>query len=55
MSAIVAIVARLTRDSSRGRVSMVYPLVVNNLVTKAMNLAASLGEKLVSAEVVKEV
>jgi type II secretory pathway predicted ATPase ExeA len=50
-----AIVARLTRDSSRGRVSMVYPLVVNNLVTKAMNLAASLGEKLVSAEVVKEV
>lgn len=50
-----AIVARLTRDSARGRISMVYPLVVNNLVTKAMNLAASLGEKLVTAEVVKEV
>ena len=50
-----AIVARLTRDSARGRVSMVYPLVVNNLVTKAMNLAASIGEKLVTAEVVKEV
>lgn len=50
-----AIVDRLTRDSARGRVSMVYPLVVNNLVTKAMNLAASIGEKLVSAEVVKEV
>ncbi|MBZ0250885.1 MAG: AAA family ATPase [Burkholderiales bacterium] len=50
-----AIVARLTRDSARGRVSMVYPLVVNNLVTRAMNLAASIGERLVSAEVVKEV
>jgi type II secretory pathway predicted ATPase ExeA len=53
--AFEAIVARLTRDSARGRVSMVYPLVVNNLVTKAMNLAASLGERLVTAEVVKEV
>lgn len=50
-----AIILRLTRDSARGRVSMVYPLVVNNLVTKAMNLAASIGEPLVTAEVVKEV
>ena len=50
-----AVVARLTRDSARGRVSMVYPLVVNNLVTRAMNLAANLGEKLVTAEVIKEV
>lgn len=50
-----AVVGKLTRDSARGRVSMVYPLVVNNLVTKAMNLAATLGEKLVSAEVIKEI
>lgn len=54
-NAFDAIVARLTRDSSRGRESMVYPLVVNNVVTKAMNLAASMGEQRVSADVVKEV
>jgi type II secretory pathway predicted ATPase ExeA len=50
-----AIVHRLTRDSSRGKISMVYPLVVNNMTTKAMNLAATMGEAKVSAEVVKEV
>lgn len=50
-----AIVARLTRDSSRGKISMVYPLVVNNVVTKAMNLAASMGEGKVSADVIREV
>jgi type II secretory pathway predicted ATPase ExeA len=53
--AFEAIVARLTRDSSRGKVSMVYPLVVNNITTKAMNLAASMGESRISADVVKEV
>jgi type II secretory pathway predicted ATPase ExeA len=53
--AFAAIVARLTRDSARGKVSMVYPLVVNNMVTRAMNLAASMGEARISAEVVKEV
>ena len=53
--AFQAIVMRLTRDSSRGKVSMVYPLVVNNLATKAMNLAAKLGEARISAEVIKEV
>jgi type II secretory pathway predicted ATPase ExeA len=53
--AFEAIVARLTRDSSRGKVSMVYPLVVNNITTKAMNLAASMGEARISADVVKEV
>jgi type II secretory pathway predicted ATPase ExeA len=53
--AFEAIVSRLTRDSSRGKVSMVYPLVVNNITTKAMNLAASMGEQKISAEVVREV
>jgi type II secretory pathway predicted ATPase ExeA len=34
---------------------MVYPLVVNNLVARAMNLAASMAEPRVSADVVKEI
>lgn len=33
----------------------VYPLIVNNLVTKSMNLAAEIGAGKVSAEVVKEI
>ncbi len=36
-------------------VSMLYPLVVNNAVTKALNLAAEIGAPKVSAEIVKEV
>ncbi len=51
-----AIIARLTTaDSRRGRVSMVYPLVVNNVVSKAMNLAANMSEAKVSADVIREV
>jgi type II secretory pathway predicted ATPase ExeA len=53
--AFTTIVQRLTHDSPRGKVSMVYPLVVNNLVTKALNLAANMGEPRISAEVVKEI
>lgn len=52
-----AIRTRLT-FRSRGTdstVSMHYPLVVNNLVTKALNLAAQTGEKRVSADVIREV
>lgn len=30
-----------------------YPLIVNNLVTKAMNLAAEIGEEKISAEVIQ--
>jgi type II secretory pathway predicted ATPase ExeA len=33
---------------------MVYPLVVNNLVTSALNLAAEIGADKVSADVIKE-
>jgi type II secretory pathway predicted ATPase ExeA len=53
-----AIRARLTRQR-RGAVgdvtSMVHPLMVNNLVTKAMNLCAKTGAPKVSADVVKEI
>lgn len=47
--------ARLTRQKGAGKaVSMVYPLVVNNLVTSALNLAAEIGADKVSADVIKE-
>lgn len=50
-----AIRARLTRQTStRATTSMLYPLVVNNLATKAMNLAAEIGAEKVSAEVIRE-
>lgn len=47
--------ARLTRQKAGGKsISMVYPLVVNNLVTSALNLAAEIGADKVSADVIKE-
>lgn len=47
--------ARLTRQKAGGKsVSMVYPLVVNNLVTNALNLAAEIGADKVGADVIKE-
>jgi type II secretory pathway predicted ATPase ExeA len=48
-----AIVERLTVSTGKGKRSMVYPLVVNNLVTRAMNEAATAGEKLVSGDVIR--
>lgn len=36
-------------------VSMLYPLVVNNAVTKALNLAAEIGAPRVNAEIIREV
>lgn len=36
-------------------ISMLYPLVVNNAITKAMNLAAEIGLPKVNAEIIKEV
>ena len=35
--------------------SMAYPLVINNLVVKCLNLAAEIGDKTISAEIIKEV
>lgn len=50
-----AIRARLTgTDRSNNKVSQVYPLLVNRLVTKAMNAAAELGLKKVPASIVRE-
>ncbi len=47
--------ARLTRQKGAGKsVSMVYPLVVNNLVTSALNLCAEIGADKVNADVIKE-
>jgi len=47
--------ARLTRQKSGGKaISMIYPLVVNNLVTSAMNLAAEIGAERINADVIKE-
>lgn len=46
---------RLTRSKGAGKaVSMVYPLVVNNLVTSALNLAAEIGADKISADVIRE-
>ncbi len=44
---------RLTKKTSGGTVSLLYPLSVNNAVTRAMNLAGELGAPIVNADVVK--
>lgn len=48
--------ARLTkaRPGTREVVSQMYPLVVNNLITKAMNRAAELGIPVVTADLIRE-
>lgn len=48
--------SRLTRPgkTSRDLISMVYPLTVNRLVVRALNLAAELGQPRVDAAIVKE-
>jgi type II secretory pathway predicted ATPase ExeA len=48
--------ARLTRHGKTAResVSMVYPLTVNRLVVRGLNLCAQIGEPRVTAEIVKE-
>jgi type II secretory pathway predicted ATPase ExeA len=54
-----AIRTKLARVQRGGKisdaVSVCYPLVVNNLVTRAMNVAASIAAKKVSAEIIMEV
>ncbi|MCL1861813.1 MAG: AAA family ATPase [Proteobacteria bacterium] len=56
---IDALRARLTFATRRGErsesVSLLYPLAVGNVLTAAMNLAAELGSRLVTADVVKGV
>lgn len=45
----------IRRRGAQGGESMMYPLVVNNTVTKALNLAAEIGAARVSAEIIREV
>lgn len=49
-----AIFERLTVDTNTGRRSLCYPLVIGNLMVRAMNEAANSGFKLVDAGVIKE-
>lgn len=51
---VQALIDRLS-TSGRDKTSQLYPLAIGNLVVAAMNLAAELGEPLVTAEVVKGV
>lgn len=56
-SAFDAIRSRLVirrRGDDHG-ISMMYPLVVNNTVTKALNLAAEIGAPRITAEIIKEI
>ena len=51
--AVPAMTQRLKAYSGSGRkVSTSFPLTVNNLISRAMNLAAEMGEKYVTAELV---
>jgi type II secretory pathway predicted ATPase ExeA len=56
--ALAAIRERLTfaksSKNNHEQVSLLYPLMINNLVTKAMNLAATLGFAKVSFDLIKE-
>jgi type II secretory pathway predicted ATPase ExeA len=52
-----AIRERLTvrKRGSESVISLLYPLVVNNLITKAFNLGAEIGAKKINAEIIKEI
>lgn len=45
----------IVNAGKRGKVSLLHPLVVNNFMAAAMNLAASIGIPVIDADVVKEV
>ena len=51
---VQALSERLTVKDGRKSFSIAYPLTVNNYVTRAMNLAAEMGEPIVSAEVINQ-
>ena len=45
----------VSRGGKAGGTDLAYPLAVANLATRSMNLAASIGEPLVTADVVRQV
>ena len=47
--------ARLTFQRGDAAISMCYPLAVNNVITRALNIAADLGAPVVSREIVQAV
>lgn len=51
---IQAIADRLTQSSSDGRTtrSLLYPLAIGNLITSSMNLAAGIGEDVITRDIV---
>ena len=53
--AFAAIRERLTlqRRGAQNTISMHYPLIVNNTVTKCLNLAAEMGAKKINAEIIQ--
>lgn len=51
----LSIAKRGTRPNQRELHSLLYPLAVANVTTAAINLAASIGAPLVTAEIIKEV
>ncbi|GHU04268.1 ExeA protein [Alphaproteobacteria bacterium] len=52
-SAVDAMVSRLTLGSGERQISLLYPLAIGNLFTAAMNLAASLGETRITADIIR--
>ena len=55
-SGIEAMRQRMTVNAGkRGKVSLLYPLAINNFLTACMNLAASIGIPTIDADTVKEV
>lgn len=53
--AVEALRLRLTRKTNTGAVSMCYPLAVNNMMTRALNMAAEIGAPLVTRDVITSI
>lgn len=49
--AVSGLTARLTQQHGKQTVSLLYPLIVNNTVTAALNAAAKLGQDRVTADI----
>lgn len=51
---VQAIADRLTHTNSSGKTtrSLLYPLAIGNLITSSMNLAAEIGEDVITRDIV---